>query len=67
METLKENTTPIISFVALAAGVFTLRQLVRTQDARANIKTAHIGIETGGTGCKVGIMRDVSSLKLDVT
>ena len=67
MDTLKQNVTPIVSFVALAAGVFTLRHLLRAQEARENAKSSHIGIETGGTSCKVGIMRDVKSLKLDVT
>ncbi len=67
METLNQNGTPLVSFVALGGGVLTLSHLLRAQAARENAKSSHIGIETGGTSCKVGIMRDVKSLKLDVT
>ena len=62
MDTAKQNITPIVSFAAMAVAMYGLQYLSKAQEAKRNELKSHLGIETGGTSCKVCVMKDVDGL-----
>lgn len=61
----KNGKIALLSATALLTAGYLYKRLSLPQSNKKNeTDTYHIGIETGGTSCKVGIMKDPKSLSI---